>query len=187
MNKFKKTIFPAYIFVRAFMDYLFREWIMYIPIYSIRHFFIKFTVKEVGKNTNFLRGVEFRNGGNIIIGNNCVFNSKVLLDGRGGKLLIGNNVDIAQETNIWTLQHDVNSDYHQSIGADVIIEDYVWLASRVTVLPGVTIHRGAVVAANSVVTKDVPAMSIVAGIPAKKIGERKSHLKYELNYCPWFQ
>jgi acetyltransferase-like isoleucine patch superfamily enzyme len=109
------------------------------------------------------------------------------LDGRGGQLRIGNNVDIAQETNIWTLEHDVNNDYHASVGADVTIEDFVWIASRATILPGVTIHRGAVVDANSVVTKDVPAMSIVAGIPARQIGERKSQLKYTLYYAPWFQ
>ena len=114
-------------------------------------------------------------------------NKKVLLDGRGGKLIIGNNVDLAQETNIWTLQHDVHDDYHSNNGGDVIIEDYVWIASRVTVLPGVTIGRGAVVAANSVVTKNILPMTINAGIPAKVIGERKSGLKYNLNHAPWFQ
>lgn len=160
---------------------------MYVPFYSVRHFFIRLTVKKLGNKTSFLRGVEFRNGGNISIGSNCVVNSRVLLDGRGGELKIGDNVDIAQETNIWTLEHDVNNDYHASIGGDVTIEDFVWIASRVTILPGVTIHRGAVVAANSVVTRDVPAMSIVAGIPARKIGERKSQLKYTLYYAPWFQ
>lgn len=58
---------------------------------------------------------------------------------------------------------------------------------RVTILPGVTIGRGAVVASNSVVTKDVPSMSIVAGIPAKIISERKSKLKYTLLHRPWFE
>ncbi len=132
-------------------------------------------------------GLEIRNGRNIKIGNNCVFNKQVLLDGRGGKLIIGNNVDIAQETNIWTLQHNVHDDYHGDKGGDVIIEDYVWIASRVTILPGIRIGRGAVVATNSVVTKDVPPMSIVAGIPAKVISERKSGLKYTLFYKPWFE
>jgi len=132
-------------------------------------------------------GLEVRNGKNISIGNNCVFNKKVLLDGRGGRLIIGNNVDIAQETNIWTLQHDVHDDMHGNDGGDVIIEDYVWIASRVTILPGVRIGKGAVVASNSVVTKDIPSMSIVGGIPAKIIGERRSGLKYQLFYQPWFE
>jgi len=132
-------------------------------------------------------GVEFRKGKNISIGNNSIINKNVLLDGRGGKLIIGDNVDIAQETNIWTLEHDVHDDYHKDIGGDVIIEDYVWIASRVTILPGVTIGRGAAVAANAVVTKDVASMSIVGGIPAKAIGYRKSQLKYTLNYKPFFK
>ena len=85
------------------------------------------------------------------------------------------------------LEHDVNDDDHKSNGSDVIIHDYVWIASRVTILPGVTIGRGAVVACNSVVTKDVPPMNIVGGIPAKLIGMRTSKLKYTLNYNPLFR
>tara|TARA_B110000259_G_C13913663_1_gene361922 strand:- start:171 stop:653 length:483 start_codon:yes stop_codon:yes gene_type:complete len=160
---------------------------MFIPFHFIRKSIIKLKFNKVGRNTNFLMGIEFQKPANITIGNNSVVNKRVLLDGRGGKLVIGNNVDIAQETNIWTLEHDVHDDYHLDTGEDVIIEDYVWIASRVTILPGVRIGRGAVVAANSVVTKDVEAMTIVGGIPAKKIGIRKSNLKYSLNYQPWFR
>ena len=53
----------------------------------------------------------------------------------------------------------------------IIIEDHVWIGTRVTVLSGVTIGKGAVVAAGSVVTKNVPAGSLVAGNPAKVIKE----------------
>ena len=144
-------------------------------------------LKSIGGQTNFLMGLEIRKGKNISIGNNCVINKKVLLDGRGGNLIIGNNVDIAQETNIWTLEHDVNDDNHKDIGADVIIEDYVWIASRVTILPGVRIGKGAVVASCALVNKDVPPMAIVGGIPAKIIGTRKSALNYTLKYRPWFK
>ncbi|MEP6596713.1 MAG: acyltransferase [Ginsengibacter sp.] len=171
----------------GFKDYLFRCCIMYIPFHAVRLFFIKRTLQSIGKNTNFLMGVEFRKGKNISIGNNSVINKNVLLDGRGGKLMIGNNVDIAQETNIWTLEHNVHDNAHKTSGADVIIEDYAWIASRVTILPGVKIGRGAVIAAGAVVTKDVPALAIVAGVPAKVIGTRESALKYKLNYKPWFK
>ena len=144
-------------------------------------------LKSVGTQTNFLMGLEIRKGKNISIGNSCVINKKVLLDGRGGKLIVGNNVDIAQETNIWTLEHDVHDDNHRDSGADVIIEDYVWIASRVTILPGVRIGRGAVVASCALVNKDVPPMAIVGGVPAKVLGTRKSELKYTLKYRPWFK
>ncbi|HRI19359.1 MAG TPA: acyltransferase, partial [Panacibacter sp.] len=171
----------------ALREYIFREWIMFFPSRTVRHIFLRKTLNSLGQNVGFLLGVEVRNGKNISIGNNTIINKKVLLDGRGGKLVIGNNVDIAQETNIWTLEHDVNDDNHKSNGADVIIHDYVWIASRVTILPGVTIGRGAVVACNSVVTKDVPPMNIVGGIPAKLIGIRTSKLKYTLNFNPLFR
>ncbi len=183
----KPFLIQVYVCFLAFKDYIFRQWIMYIPFYSFRKFFIKNTIHSLGENTSFLVGVEFRNGKNISIGNNSIINKKVLLDGRGGKLVIGNDVDIAQETNIWTLEHDVHDDHHKDIGADVIIEDYVWIASRVTILPGVRIGRGAVVASCALVNKDVPPMAIVGGVPAKVLGTRKSALKYKLHYKPWFK
>ncbi len=171
----------------GFKDYLFREWIMFVPLHFVRNFFIRNTIKSLGRNTVFLMGVEFRKGKNISIGSNSIVNKNVLMDGRGGKLTIGNNVDIAQDTNIWTLEHDVHNDSHIDKGADVIIHDYVWIASRVTILPGVVIGKGAVIGSGAVVTKDVPSMAIAAGIPAKIIGTRKSALNYTLNYQPWFR
>ena len=160
---------------------------MYFPSHVIRRLIVILSFESVGKNSSFLIGVEFRNPKNISVGRNSVINSRVLLDGRGGRLIIGDNVDIAQETNIWTLEHDVHSDFHTDKGGDVIIEDYVWIASRCTVLPGVRIGRGAVVAAGSVVTKDVAELCVVGGVPAKIIGFRKSGLKYQLNHKPLFQ
>jgi acetyltransferase-like isoleucine patch superfamily enzyme len=175
------------IIIVAFWNYLFNRFIMYIPFHGIRLLFVRIQLNKIGRGTGMLMGCEIRKGKNIKIGNNTIINRKVLLDGRGGQLSIGNNVDIAQETNIWTLEHDVHDDYHLDKGGEVIIEDYVWIASRVTILPGVVIGKGAVVACNSVVTKNVPPMAIVAGVPAKVIGERKSKLKYSRIYRPWFQ
>jgi maltose O-acetyltransferase len=175
------------IIVVAFWNYIFNNFIMYIPFHSFRLFFVSLQVKKIGRSVSVLLGCEIRKGKNIEIGSHSIINKRVLLDGRGGKLIIGNNVDIAQETNIWTLEHNVHDDFHGDKGGNIIIEDYVWIASRCTILPGVRIAKGAVIASNSVVTKDVPPMAIVAGIPAKVIGERKSRLKYNLNYRPWFQ
>ncbi len=171
----------------AFKDYLFRNWAMNIPFYAIRRFFVKQTIARLGEGGFVMMGVEFRTGKNIAIGHHCFINKNVLLDGRGGKLTIGNNVDIAQEANIWTLSHDPHNDLHDVWGGNVTIEDYVWIASRATILPGVTIGRGAVVATGAVVTKDVPPMMIVAGIPAKIIGDRKNNPQYTLSWQPWFK
>ena len=110
-----------------------------------------------------------------------------IIDARGGKVTIGGDVDVGTESHIWTLEHDPNDNDHGTKGGAVTIEDHVWIASRVTILPGVTIGRGAVVACGSVVTKDVPEKSIVAGVPAKVIGTRENDLQYELNFSPRFR
>ncbi|AEI48819.1 acyltransferase [Runella slithyformis] len=183
----KKTLIELYTAFLAFKDYLFREWIMYIPFYAVRRFFIKRTVHYLGKGGFVMMKAEFRDGKNIEIGDYCFINKYSLLDGRGGKLTIGNNVDIAQEVNIWTLSHDPHDDFHRVVGKDVFIEDHAWIASRATIMPGVRIGRGAVVAAGSIVTKDVPPMAIVAGSPAKVVGQRKSGLHYRLDWQPWFK
>ncbi len=182
----KKLAVQLYIPLLALKNYVFRAWILFIPFHAVRLFFIKRTLKSVGKNCFWSMGVEILEGRNISVGHHCVFNKKVLLDGRGGRLIIGNQVDIAREVNIWTLSHDPDDDQHRTKGGDVTIGDYAWIASRVTILPGVRIGRGAVVAAGSVVTKDVGELAIVAGVPARVIGYRKSRLHYSLDYNPWF-
>ena len=95
-------------------------------------------------------------------------------------LYIGENVNISSDVKFYTLQHDYNSSDFKAVGAQVIVEDYVWVSVRAIILPGVTIGKGAVIAAGAVVTKDVEPYSIMGGIPAKKIGERNK----ELNYVP---
>lgn len=157
-----------------------------IPSRHFRLFVVKRIVGSLGENVSILRHVEFMHPKGVCIGNNTVINSHVLLDGRGGHLKIGNNVDIAREVNIWTLEHDINDSMHRSLGGDVVIEDYVWIASRATILPGVTIGKGAVVACGAVVTKDVEPMTVVGGVPARKIGERINLLEYELKHNPLF-
>ncbi|MDQ3142566.1 MAG: acyltransferase [Bacteroidota bacterium] len=97
-----------------------------------------------------------------------------MFDSRGGKIKIGNFVDISPEVNIWTLQHDYNDPHFGTKGADVEIDDYVWVGNRVTILPGIHVGMGAVLAAGSVVTKNVPEWTVVAGVPAKPIGKRPS-------------
>ncbi len=160
---------------------------MYIPFHAVRRFFIRRTIKRTGQGNYWSMGVDLRNGSNILVGTGCVFNKRVLLDGRGGRIRIGDHVDIAQDVHIWTLSHDPHDDQHRTKGAGVTIEDHVWIASRATILPGVSIGKGAVVATGSIVTKDVPEKAIVAGVPAKAIGLRRNQLRYDLQYRPWFR
>lgn len=165
---------------------LFLRIVSYIPFNCIRVFIYSLFAGKIEKSVSMLMFVDIRKPKNVFIGHNSVIGRRCVLDGRGGQLYIGSNVDIAQDTCIWTLEHDVNDASHSTSGGNVIVEDYVWIASRVTVLPGVRIGRGAVVASGAVVTKDVPSMAIVGGIPAKVIGQRQNELSYQLNYKPWF-
>ena len=165
---------------------LISSFIMWIPFHLCRIVFLKCVLKHVGNHTAVSRNVEIRSPYRVSIGNNTSINKKVLLDGRGRGIIIGNNVDIAQECNIWTLQHNYNSPDYATESGETVIEDYVWIASRCTILPGVRIGFGSVVATCSVVTKDVPPLSIVAGCPAKIIGKRKNVMQYHLGHRFWF-
>ncbi|HIJ86016.1 MAG TPA: hypothetical protein HPQ00_17685, partial [Magnetococcales bacterium] len=169
--------------------FIYNKVINRLPFAILRRSFQKYYL-TLGEGSNILPGVEFLytglDRGKIRIGKHSVVGTNVLLDGRVGRIEIGDNVDIARECCLYTLEHDPHSDQHHVRGANIIIEDHVWLASRVTVLPGVTIGQGAVVASNAVVTRDVEPMAVVAGIPAKKIGVRKSKLDYVLSHFPYF-
>lgn len=173
-------------FLLQFFELIY-EFVFWIPFHPIRKVLVKLTFKHVGKRVCLLRNLDIRKPRNIEIGHDVVINKRVLLDGRGGILRIGNHVDIAQEAVIWTLGHDVNGLKHDSCGAQTTIDDYVWIGARSTIMPGVSVGRGAVVGTCSVVTKDVPENAIVAGVPAKVIGYRNNPLVYELNYKVWFR
>jgi acetyltransferase-like isoleucine patch superfamily enzyme len=176
-------------FAKPLRLYLYNAFFTKIPFSIIRLFFTRMYL-ELGSQSNICCNVKILNNdlkkGQIKIGENCVVNPDCLLDGRGGRIVIHNNVDIARGSWIFTLEHDPNSDYHDTKQGDVIIEDHVWVSSRVTILPGVTIGKGAVIASGAVVTKNVPPMSIVGGIPAKIIGSRTSKLLYQNNFFPHF-
>jgi maltose O-acetyltransferase len=94
-----------------------------------------------------------------------------------GPLKIGNDVMIGPDVMIFTQNHrndrlDIPMRLQTDPKRQVVIEDDVWIAARVIVLPGVTIHKGAIVGAGAVVTKDVPEYAVVGGNPAKVIKYR---------------
>ncbi|MDT3401763.1 acyltransferase [Mucilaginibacter terrae] len=168
--------------ISGFAKYIFREWLMYLPSRKLRTFFIRKICRNVGNDVFFCMKIDFKgDGNNLSIGASSFINKNVILDARFGKIQIGSNVDIGQDTHIWTTEHDPNDDLHSVKGGDVTIEDHVWISTRVTLLPGITIGKGAVVACGSIVTKDVAPLAIVAGVPAKVIGQRTNQLKYDLS------
>ncbi len=115
----------------------------------------------------------------IIIGDNVAFNENVMVNADcGGRVLIGNNVAVGPNVVLRASNHnyenkDVLIKEQGHKGDRIIIEDDVWIAANAVILPGVTIKKGAVIAAGAVVTKDVESYKVVAGVPAKVIAERK--------------
>lgn len=108
-------------------------------------------------------------GGKIEIGSNSYIGDRTEIHS-GASVKIGNNVNIAWDCNI------LDRDYHAfnsetEVKKSVVISDNVWIGVGAMVLKGVTIGEGAVVAAGSVVTRDVPEKCLVAGNPAKVIKE----------------
>lgn len=141
---------------------------------QIRRFLCKRIFKRAGKNINIEHGAFFASGRDIEIGDN----SGIGLNCRvNGPLKIGNDVMMGPDVMIFTQNHKYDRlDIPMRLQTDpkklVVIEDDVWLAARVIVLPGVTIHKGAIVGAGAVVTKDVPEYAVVGGNPARIIKYR---------------
>lgn len=121
---------------------------------------------------------------NLIIGKGSIIGDNALLDARCG-LTIGQNVNLSSNVSIYTLQHDHRDPLFRCNESQkkmsVEIDDRAWIGSNAIILPGVHIGEGAVCCAGCVVTKDVPPYTVVAGIPAKKVGERPMVLKYEFD------
>ncbi|HHV30237.1 acyltransferase [Acetivibrio mesophilus] len=141
---------------------------------KIRGFLCKRIFKSTGSNVNIEHGVYFASGRDIEIGNNSGLGLNCRVN---GPLKIGDDVMIGPDVMIFTQNHkhdrlDIPMRLQTDPKKPVIIEDDVWIAARVIVLPGVTIHKGAIVGAGAVVTKDVPEYAIVGGNPAKVIKYR---------------
>ena len=105
------------------------------------------------------------------IGARSRINRNCCLDTRG-PLVIGENVSISPEVAILTAEHRADDPGFPVETRPVTIEDHVWIGTRATILPGVRLGRGCVVAAGAVVTRDVPPLAIVGGVPAREIGTR---------------
>lgn len=143
---------------------------------KLRVSMLKRIFSSIGNNVNIRNDIKFAIGKNISIGNNSGIGERSFIQDIGN-ISIGNDVLMGPEVMIYTANHNIEKSkkiIEQGMTIKpVVIEDDVWIGSRAIILPGVTIKKGAVIAANAVVSKDVEEYTIVGGVPAKKIGERK--------------
>ncbi len=133
---------------------------------KLREFFASF-----GESSVVIAPFRCSYGYLIRVGHSTYINGNVTLSD-AGPIEIGNHVLIGPNSSIYAACHPLHPKTRASsleCGKAVIIEDDVWLGGNVVVLPGVTIGQGSVIGAGSVVTKDIPPMSIAAGNPCKVI------------------
>lgn len=116
--------------------------------------------------------------GYIKIGNNVVLSRGSSLD-FSGSLIIDDNVTISEEVIIYSHKHDIKKlskrDIKSAIKKNTRIKEGVWIGARSIILPGITIGEYAVIAAGSVVTKDVEPFTMVGGNPAQVIRKIDDH------------
>jgi len=155
-----------------------------LPSYSLRQFwFTRVLGNRCDPPVALHRGLKVFAVGGIHISEDTTINRDVTLDGRG-TLRIGRHVSISEGVKILTAAHDVDAADFRLTLAPVQIGDWVWIGVNALVLPGVTIGEGAVVAAGSVVTKDVAPYSVAAGNPARFIRSRQVEPAYSPLWKP---
>ncbi len=170
------------------VNYLTNHVVCHVPSFSLRHAWYRRLGLVLGEGSGvhmncyfwfFGPGQVKRDG--ISIGRNSRINRGCCIDGRA-PLHVGDDVSISPEVVILTMQHGWNQADFPLQGGAVVIEDHVWIGTRAMIMPGTVIGRGAVVAAGAVVTRDVPPMTVVAGVPARPVARRtEGALAYSLD------
>jgi acetyltransferase-like isoleucine patch superfamily enzyme len=121
---------------------------------------------HIGKS--HFAGAKLVTGSKCYIGRGCYFDFS-------GPVILGNNVVIGHGVTFITAHHSIGESVRRAApveyGRRILVGDGVWVAANTTILPGITIGEGAVVATGAVVTKDVPPNVVVAGVPARIMRE----------------
>jgi maltose O-acetyltransferase len=138
-----------------------------------REVILKKILKSVGKSVHFEPNFRCEFGMNISIGNNFYANFDcIMLD--GNDINIGNNVLLGPRVGLYTANHATDAEERIKGGCyarPISIGDNVWIGANVDIMGGVKIGNNTIIGAGSVVTKDIPANVIAAGVPCKVIRE----------------
>ncbi len=172
-------------FLGALTAFLYNSVVGHLPLSFLRHTFLQCWLGNFGLGTAVQSGCRFLNGRKVFFGERNVINFGCCFDGRKYRITTGHDVSIGPEATLLTLGHDPRALDFSDQGGDITIGNHVWIGCRAIVLPGITIGDGAVIGAGSVVTKDVAPYTIVAGNPARPIGERPKSLNYRLHFDPF--
>jgi len=139
--------------------------------YSFKRFVLRLRGYTIGSNVRIVSSVKLKIK-KLSIGENTFIGFDTLIASGSGKVTIGKNVDIAPRCNIIGGTHEMGGMIHRAgkgISLDIVIGDGTWIGTNVTIIGGVCIGRGCVVAAGSVVRNDIPDNVLIAGVPAEII------------------
>lgn len=131
---------------------------------------------SIGKNV-VIKKLGHIDGFNISIGESSLINREVLIHTNGNedtKIVIGKGVQIAPRVNLLCTTHDIGESNRRASTirwGNISIKDGAWIGVGATILPGVTIDKGCIVAAGAVVTKDTEPNGLYTGVPARRIKE----------------
>ena len=140
---------------------------------------------HITNKTVIYAGCEIRSPWNIHA-DRCVISNNCILDGRRG-IWIGEDVVFGGGVHVWTEEHDVDDPYflvNPNNAQPVKIEAHAWICSDSTILPGVHIGEGVVLASRALAASDCVAFGVYGGVPAKRLRERNKDLEYRLNGKP---
>lgn len=169
---FKRLLFGTY----SFAENIARLILEILP-QPIRIIAFKVALRQFGKNSMIDYQTYLRYPWKIRIGSDVWINRGCELYGammsKDGFITIGNNCALGPRVRILSASHDYRYLELPDTAANVTIEDFVWVGAGATILPGVVLGKGAVVAAASVVTKDVAPFTVVGGNPARFIKNRE--------------
>lgn len=136
---------------------------------EIRELISQITNEKIDETTEIRLPFYTDFGQNLHLGKNVYISNCSMFVDLGG-IYIGDNVLIGPNVTITSVNHHINPEQRRHLKfKSVYIHDNAWLGANVTVTPGTTIGENAIVVAGAVVTKNVPANTIVAGIPARVI------------------
>lgn len=178
----------------ALVKYATNAVVSHVPFYALRHAWYRRVLGwQVGEGASILMGQYVQMGtlrqsrAQVSIGADVVINRGCFLYVTGG-LTIGESASLSPHVRLITGSHDIDDPSFPDTYRPITIGHHAWIGAGATVLGGVTIGEGAVVMAGAVVTKDVPPLAVVGGVPARRVRDRRiKDLTYRQAFRPLFE
>lgn len=171
ISLYKKFLYLFYISLLRFTPEDYRPYCLVFP--KMRNWFVKSFIKKCGINLRVKHNADI--SPNICIGNNSELGTRCMIH---GNVVIGSDVIMGPDVKIYARNHiydriDIPIRIQGKEYLKTEIGDDVWIGANSILTAGVTVGNHVIIAAGSVVTKDIPDYAIVGGVPAKIIKDRK--------------